>query len=94
MKIDAKMAPKNHQKSTKIDPRGAQGRLIHRFYRFWTVSKNGRFFDGALGRQKVDQNRPWGGQGSISALRVLRKGSVSGAEGPQAGTFSRAVITL
>ena len=33
-KMDAKMDPKSHEKSLKMAPRGALGRLIFRFHRF------------------------------------------------------------
>jgi hypothetical protein len=33
------------------------------FQRFWTVSKNRCFFDGALGRPKIAKIDPWGAKG-------------------------------
>ena len=51
------MDPKSCKKLSKMDPCGALGRFIHRFYWFWVVLKKRRFFDGALGRPQSDKNR-------------------------------------
>ena len=42
-KIDAEIATQSHPKSTKMSHGATHGRLIHRFYRFWALSKNLRF---------------------------------------------------
>ena len=52
------MAPESHPKSTQIDHVAAQGRFIHRLYRFRALSENRRFFEGAPGRPKIDLGRP------------------------------------
>jgi hypothetical protein len=43
MKIDAKMAPKSHQKSLKIGHWGTPGSIFSVFNGFWAVSKKHDF---------------------------------------------------
>ena len=48
-----------------------QGRLILPFWSIFEDSKNRRFFDVVLGRQKIDKNRALGRQGPKTALRPV-----------------------
>ena len=57
-KIDAKMAPKSHEKWSKIEPGGAQDRFILRFYLFLGEGDKTWFFDEVPGRPKNKENRP------------------------------------
>ena len=81
-KIDAKMAPKMIQKSTKIDPRSAKGRFIHRFYGFWAVSKIRSFLMSSWGVKKSTKIEPWGAKGSKRCLRLFAGPTTAAAGGP------------
>ena len=78
------MAPTSYNKSIKIEPRAAHGRLIHRFVRFMSVLKNRRFFDAALGRPKIDKFEPWGAQGPHFPPAAFAKAVTLGPRGPWA----------
>ncbi len=68
------MFPTMMPKSQKIGPWGAQGRFIHRFYRFWTVSKNRSFFDGVLGRPKIEKKSSLGASKGGKVAPAIRRG--------------------
>ena len=53
------------------------------FFRFWAVSKNCRFFDGALGRPKIEKKQPWSAKGPSNQVRVSAKGKSQRLEGSQ-----------
>ena len=69
-KIDAKMAPKNDEKSLKMEPRGAQGRLILHFYRFWGKSEKLDFSMTFRGDQKASKNGALAAQGRKKGQRL------------------------
>ena len=72
-KIDAKMDPKSHAKSIKMDHGAVQGRFIHKFYGFWAVSKNRRFLMARCGAKRLIKIDPWGAK-----VRQRRPGRSAG----------------
>ena len=75
-KIDAKMAPKSHEKWSKIEPGGAQDRFILRFYWFLEKAKKLDFSMRFRGDQRLE-NKKNGGQTPLrlsrSRLRIKRR---------------------
>ena len=53
------MAPKSHEKLSKIEPGGAQDRFILSFYRFWEKAKKLDFSMRFRGEQKTRKIDPW-----------------------------------
>ena len=76
-KINAKMAPKSHEKWSKMEPGGAQDRFILSFYRFWEKTKKLDFSMRFRGDQKTRKIDPWSAKGSKKAPRVTTSGRLS-----------------
>ncbi len=64
------MAPKSHEITLKMEPRGAQGRLILHFYRFLGKSKKLDFSMPFRGDQKASKNGALAAQGRKKGQRV------------------------
>jgi hypothetical protein len=80
LKIDAKMAPKSHQKSMKIGHWGTPESIFSVFNGFWAVSKKHDFsmpIPGVKKRAKSVHGAPRGRKTRSDALQ----GDGSGAEG-------------
>ena len=71
------MAPKSHEKWSKMERGGAHDRFIHCFYRFWEKVKNLDFSMRFRGDQKTRQIDPWSAKGSKNAPRVTTNGRLS-----------------
>ena len=82
-KIDAKRDAKSLLFLSKNRPWAPQGRLILPFWSIFEDSKNRRFFDVVLGRQKIDKNRALERQGPKTVLRLFAERPVPGIGGPR-----------
>ena len=77
--MEAKREAKSNNFSSKTRPWAKQGRLIHSLCLIFEGSKNRRFFDVDLGRQKIDKNRALEPQGPKKVQRVSSPTSLRGS---------------
>ena len=79
------MAPKSHEKWSKMERGGAQDRFILRFYRFGEKAKKLDFSMKFRGDQKTRKIDPWSAKGSKNTSRR----TTSGRTGRQGGHGTR-----
>ena len=84
-KIDAKMAPKSHEKWFKMEPGGAHDLFILRFYWFLEKAKKLDFSMRFRGDQKTRKIDPWSANDSKNAPRP----TTNGRTGHQGGHGTR-----